>query len=75
MAPTKYKGQVENGMANWFGKADVGYLGTYEGFWMDNIFEGISILSHPMGAYYGEFKYGKSHGISAIIFKEESGKK
>ncbi|WP_026752745.1 MORN repeat-containing protein [Sediminibacterium sp. C3] len=69
MALTNYKGQVENGMANGFGKADVGYLGTYEGFWKDNTFEGIGILSHPTVGYYGEFKDGKPHGWGVRKFE------
>lgn len=69
MARTNYKGQVENGMANGFGKADVGYLGTYEGFWKDNTFEGIGILSHPTVGYYGEFKDGKPHGWGVRKFE------
>lgn len=66
---TKYNGEVANGMANGFGKADVGYLGTYEGFWKNNEFEGLGILENSSGKIYGEFKGGKLHGWGLKTFK------
>lgn len=58
-----YRGEVANGMANGFGRAEFTNKTTYEGFWKNNKFEGTGILEVANDPpYLGEFRDGKFNG-------------
>ena len=63
----EYVGQVVNGKAKGRGKSAL-EGGVFEGYWKNNVMDGIGILNTEMFSHYGEWKVGKQEGRGILRF-------